>query len=135
MSAEAILHAAMTAIEDRSATRDTDSGKSMSRTVDIFNQLTDGELEVWQVAGNVNQVLRFTYERPLLIPTASTDSIDFPSEWFMHLKWAVAAELGPQYGVKAERQLVLEAKSNQTLEAVMGHDVERDSMSLQPDFN
>lgn len=97
-------------------------------------QLNEGELEVWQVASNINQVLRFTYERPLLIPTASTDVLDFPSEWIMALKWAIAAELGPQYGVKAERQIVLEAKAAQTLEEVLGHDVERDSMSLQPDL-
>lgn len=97
-------------------------------------QLTDGELFVWQVASNVNQVLRFTYERPILIPTVSTDVLDIPSEWILPLKWALAAELGPEYGVKAERQLIIEARANTFLNQALDHDTEMASMSLQPDF-
>ena len=41
MKAQDILNSARDAIEERSAYRDTDSGKSMDRTVRIFNHLTD----------------------------------------------------------------------------------------------
>jgi len=98
-------------------------------------QLTLGELFVWQVAANVNQVFRFTYMRPLEIPTATTDTLDVPSEWFLPLKWAVAAEMGPGFGLPDNRQAVAEGKAAASLAEAMGHDVERDSMSLQPDFN
>jgi hypothetical protein len=98
-------------------------------------QLTLGELYVWQVASSVNQVVRFTYVRPLDIPTDQIDSVDIPSEWYMPLEWAIAAEIGPSYGIPDNRQLVIESKAASTLEKSMGHDVERDSMAIQPDFN
>lgn len=97
-------------------------------------QISNGELYLWEVSSSINQVFRFTYSRPLLIPTAQTDFLDVPSEWFMPLIWAIAAELGPEYGIKPDRQLVLESKAAQTLEEAMDHDVERSSMLMQPDF-
>lgn len=97
-------------------------------------ELTRGELYVWQVANSINQVLRFTYIDPIEIPTALTDSLEFPSEWYMPLKWAVAAELGPSYGISQQRQIILEQKALTTLDNVLGFDVERESLSLQPDF-
>lgn len=98
-------------------------------------QLINGDLYLWQVASNINQVLRLTYSRALLIPTAPEDVLDLPSEWFIAVMWSIAAELGPQYGVKTDRQLILESKAQDAMEAALGNDVERDSMSLQPDFN
>lgn len=97
--------------------------------------LKKGELLVWQVASSVNQVLRFTYLDPINVPTNTADDLEFPSEWYMPLKWAIAAELGPGYGLSDQRQGVLEAKAISTLDSVLGFDVERDSMALQPDFN
>lgn len=98
-------------------------------------QLSLGNLLVWQVAANVNQVLRFTYVRPLDIPTDQADSVDIPSEWFMPILWAIAAEIGPEYGLPDNRQATIEGKAAATLQQVLAHDVERDSMSIQPDFN
>lgn len=97
--------------------------------------LSQGELLVWQVASSINQVLRFTYLDPINVPTNTADSLEFPSEWYMPLKWAIAAELGPGYGLNDQRQGVLEAKAISTLDDVLGFDVERDSMALQPDFD
>ncbi len=98
-------------------------------------KLTNGELYVWQVANSINQVLRLTYVDVIDIPTDTDDPLDFPSEWYMPLKWAIAAELGPSYGIADNRQLILEQKAFTTLESVLGFDVERESMSFQPDFN
>jgi hypothetical protein len=97
-------------------------------------QRTDGELYVWQVASSVNAIVRFTYMSPALVYDASTDVLDFPSEWYLPLKWAIAAEIGPQYGLPDNRQAKLEANAFNTLEQVLGHDVENDSVYFQPDF-
>lgn len=97
--------------------------------------LTRGELYVWQVANNINQVLRITYVDVIDIPTNTSDPLDFPSEWLMPLKWAVAAEMAPSRGVPDNRQIILESKAAGALNEVLGFDVERESMSLQPDFN
>lgn len=98
-------------------------------------QLTNGDLRVWQVASSVRSVLRFTYVRPINVPGDQVDTLDFPSEWFKPLKWALAAEIGPSYGVPESRQAILESKAATTLDEVLDHDVERDSMQIQPDFN
>jgi len=97
--------------------------------------LTEGELFIWQVAGSVNNILRFTYIVPAFSYTENTDVLEFPSEFYMPLKWAIAADIGPSYGVKQDRQLVLEAKADQTLDDALSHDIEYDSMSMQPEFN
>lgn len=96
--------------------------------------LTIGQLYVWQVASSINSILRFTYVDSIDIPTDTIDPLDFPSEWYMPLKWAIAAELGPGYGVSENRQVILESKAAGAISDVLGFDVERDSMSIQPDF-
>ncbi len=114
------------------------SDKDSSGTVVQFYyspKLSLGELFLWQVAANVNQVFRFDYVRPLNVATEQIDTLDIPSEWFMPLKWAVAAEIGPGYGLTVDRQSIIEAKARATMEEALSHDVERDSMMIQPDFN
>lgn len=111
--------------------------KSSTGTVNQYTyrpRLADGELFIWQVAGNVNNVFRFNYVRPALVYTETTDLLDFPSEWYDPLKWAIAAELGPSYGLPDNRQLVLESKAATSLDKVLDHDTEMDSMVLQPDL-
>ena len=112
--------------------------KTSTGTINQFTyrpRLTDGELFVWQVAGNVNNVFRFNYVRPAKVYDDTTDLLDFPSEFFMALKWTLAAELGPQYGLPDNRQMVLEAKAAASLEDSLEHDTEMDAMLIQPDFN
>jgi hypothetical protein len=98
-------------------------------------QLTDGDLYIWQVAGSVKNIFRFSYMQAALVYTETSDNLAFPSEFFVPLKWAIAAEVGPSYGVKTERQLVLESKAVDKLEEALGHDTGDTSMMLQPDFD
>lgn len=96
--------------------------------------LTIGQLFVWQVANDINQVLRFTYVDPIEIPTDTSDMLDVPSEWYMPLKWSIAAELGPSRGLPDNRQVILESKAAVALQEALAFDVERESLSFQPDF-
>lgn len=96
--------------------------------------LTIGQLFVWQVANDINQVLRFTFVDPIEIPTDTNDMLEVPSEWYMPLKWSIAAELGPSRGLPDNRQLILESKAAGALSEALAFDVERESLSFQPDF-
>lgn len=98
-------------------------------------QITDGDLYVWQVASSDDNILRITYVKAALVYTENTDELEFPSEFYIPLKWAISADLGPSYGVKQDRQMVLEAKAASTLEEALGHDNEMASMIIQPEFN
>jgi len=97
-------------------------------------QLTNGELYVWQTANNVNSVVRFTFMEPTVVYSEVEDLIQFPSEWFMALKWAIASDLGPSYGLPDNRQLKIDAQAAKTLEEVLGYDNEYSSMYFQPEF-
>jgi hypothetical protein len=96
-------------------------------------QLSQGALYVWQVAGNVNNVLRFTYIRPLQISTELLDATDIPSEWDNPLVWNLAKELTIEYPVSDGRYARIDERATNTLNAVLEFDMEDSYMWLQPD--
>jgi hypothetical protein len=112
--------------------------KNSTGTINQFTyrpRLNDGELFIWQVAGSVNNIFRFNYVRPAKVYTETTDELDFPSEFYLCLKWAIAADIGPSYGLSDSQQMILESKAASTLENTLAHDTEMDAMILQPDFS
>lgn len=96
---------------------------------------SDGLLYVWQVANSVKNVLRFDVYKPLDSYGATGDTITLSEEFFRPLRWAVAAELGPEYGVKTDRQTVLEQKAAVYLEDALDNDVGTASVLFSPDFD
>jgi len=96
--------------------------------------LNEGNLYVWQVAGSVTNVLRFDCREPLDIYVIHTDILDIPSEYYMAMLWNMAADLGPEYGINMERQLVLEQKANAFLEDALDNDAEESTLQFVPDF-
>ena len=98
-------------------------------------RLNEGRLSVWQVAGNVNNLFRFNHIVPATVYSDAEDALVFPSEYYMALKWAIAADVGPSYGIPENRQTRLETKALEFHERALAHDVEMDEMILQPDFN
>jgi len=97
-------------------------------------QLTNGRIYIWQTAGNVKRVAKFTYERPIDVNVTTADNPDFPSEWFRVLKYNLAAEIGPEYRIPQDRldRLVLRAEG--MLNDVLGFDSEPASLNIQPDM-
>ena len=97
-------------------------------------QLTDGRIYVWQTANDVDQVARFTYERPIDITPLTSDNPDFPSEWFRTLKYNLAVDIAPEYRIPQDRLDRLKLEASEMLENSLGFDFETDSMDMQPDF-
>lgn len=97
-------------------------------------QLTDGRLYIWQTANDVDQLARFTFERPIDITDDTTDNPDFPSEWFRTLKYNLAVDIAPEYRIPQDRLDRLTFKAEQLLENSLGFDFEADSMDMQPDL-
>lgn len=96
-------------------------------------QLSDGELYVWQTAFSVNNLLSFTYTRPLEITTEILDSPDIPAEWADPIKWAVARDLGVEFGINEARFNRLNFKAETALELALGFDEEDSYIVFQPD--
>jgi len=101
-----------------------------------YNPTLDvGRLYVWQTANNIQNTLEFDVRKPLSVYTDISDTLDFPSEYFLALKDAIAADLGPSYGVKESRQAVLEQKAAASFESTIDNDNEISSMMITPDYS
>lgn len=96
-------------------------------------QLKNGELYVWQVASSVNNVLRFTYIRPLDISMDLIDEPDIPAEWVNPLKWNLAKELGIERKIPDGRYARIDERATETLRLALEYDMEDTYMTLQPD--
>lgn len=95
--------------------------------------LTDGKFYVWQTASDVENLVRIDVRKPLSVYNDISDTLDYPDEYLMALKWGIAADIGPSYGVKETRQQVIEGKAFETLESALDNDQELDSIYIGPD--
>ena len=96
-------------------------------------QLTNGDLFVWQTAFNVNNVLRFTYERPLEISVEFADETDIPAEWVEPLVWNLAKELAIEFPIPDGRYARVDERATNTLNAALDFDTEDTYLWLQID--
>lgn len=97
--------------------------------------LNEGILYVWQTANLVGNICTFDVRRPLAIYNEINDELDLPVEYYQAMKWGIAADMGPSYGVPDNRQLVLESKAASFLESAMDNDNELDSILIGPDYS
>lgn len=97
-------------------------------------QLDDGRFYIWQTANNVNQYLKFTFQRTIENFDVSTNNPDFPIEWALPLIWNVAAMIGYEYDTPLQKMQMIEAKAGLMQEQILGFDEEVTSLSIQPDF-
>lgn len=95
-------------------------------------QLTNGRVYIWQTANDVDQVAKFTYERPIDISVSTSENPDFPSEWFRTLKYNLAVDIAPEFRIPQEKIATLKLIADELLEGSLGFDFEPDSMSMQP---
>lgn len=63
-------------------------------------------------------------EYPLMDFTLSSDTPDFPQEWYNALLWNLAKEIAMDYGVSAMRYGVIKNEATEQLSNVMSFDVE-----------
>lgn len=96
--------------------------------------LTNGRYYVWQTADNVNDLIRFSFERPIQDIDLTTDTLDIPVEWLDAVIYNVAARLADSYSVPALRLRSVTAKAIQFLEDMLGWDEEIESINVMPDF-
>jgi len=98
-------------------------------------QLGNGRLYVWQVADDVNRIAKFTFERPINVTVATSESPDFPAEWFDVLKTNLASRIAIQYKTPQDRRMELKGEAEYLLDNALGYDREPDSLNVQPDFS
>lgn len=96
-------------------------------------QLSVGKLLIWPLANSCKNLIRFTFIKPQYIPEDQIENILIPSEWYLPLKWAVAADLGLTYKIDPNMQQLMELKAATYLKSALDYDVENEAWSIQPD--
>lgn len=96
-------------------------------------QLETGKLLLWPIPENCRNVIRFTFIKPQYVTEDQTEDFLIPQEWYLPLKWAVAADLAMTYAVDANRQQMIELKAATYLKNALDNDVEIEAWSVQPD--
>ena len=111
-------------------TKDTQS--AIASSVYYDPSLVNGRVYIWGVAKDCDQVLKFTFDRPLQVSTDNMDSPDFPSEWRMALKWNLAEQLLTGYSVPPDTAQIVMLNAVKSLEEALSFDEESGSLFVQP---
>jgi len=96
-------------------------------------QLSVGYFNVWPVAQNCNEVVKFTFIKPQYIPEDQAENILVPPEWFLPLKNKLAAEIGVTYAIDVNKLAILEQKAVTYVEDALGTDDEFSSFLFYPE--
>jgi hypothetical protein len=80
-----------------------------------------------------NYELHLTVQRPIYDITNPNDNFDFPSEWFLALKWALMAELASDYDKNLQDKAYYDSKAMMLQKELEDWDIEHSSTFFQPD--
>jgi len=94
-------------------------------------QLGTSKLYIWPTGSQPDDRVEIDFMMPIEDLDSSTDTADFPQEWLLAIKFGIASLLGPEKGLKLDRQLYLDSRATAYLENVMGFDEEYASVYFQ----
>lgn len=94
-----------------------------------------GLLYIWPVPVMAIYGIRFTWYRPLYDVTAANQNVDFPVEWIQPLIWALAEEIGPEFGVNPQRWAQIVQKAQQSRDMAEGWDRESEPIQFGMDWD
>ena len=94
-------------------------------------QLTTGTLKIWPTGSTAIDKVGLTLMMPIEDFDASDNNADFPQEWLKAIKWNLAADLGPEYGLDLRRQTYIDARARMFLEDVSDFDAEGASVYFE----
>jgi hypothetical protein len=96
-----------------------------------------GELYVFPPANSATvtyKQIRFTYQKPFEDFDASTDTPDFPQEWYEALKYGLATRLAGEYGITLEDRNQLLKEAMLIKEGALGFGTEEGSFFITADY-
>lgn len=97
-------------------------------------QLTNGFFYVYGVPSTEGYVVYATIQRMFEDMSTSSDTFDFPQEWFQALKWGLAAELLAEYGVSLQMIPYYEEKATKYIEDCFDWSQEEASIYFQYNY-
>jgi hypothetical protein len=77
----------------------------------VFHRKLTPQILLYPQPGSTSYVLHYLRVRKLEDFDSGENTADFPESWINPLTWALAAEIGPEFGVSMTRQTFLESKA------------------------
>jgi len=94
-------------------------------------QITNSTLSIWPTPDTAAHRIVFTYERTLGDFDALDDNPDFPQHAYNAIKWNLAIEIAPEYGVTPSNFVI--NKAGELRQALWNKDREMTSIYFHPD--
>lgn len=95
--------------------------------------LDNGTAYIWPEFVDGKSVIRIIFQRPFEDFDASSDTPDFPSEWYDALCYLTAVRLAPVYGMAATDRQVLAQEAKAALDLALENEPEEGSFVFQVD--
>ena len=115
---------------------DQPSKDSSGRVTSLYYdpQLATSKVKVWPTSDNVNDFIRYTFERTIEDFDSATDNPDFPIEWGEAIIYGLASRLS-EYSCPAERRAEIRGQAEMSLSRAMSFDQEDTSVFFKPSRN
>lgn len=94
-----------------------------------------GVISVWPVPDSTatTSTITIVYTAPFDYFDSSTDTMDFPEEWYKAIVYGLAVDLAPEWGIPLEDRQVLAREAKQYLDNAKDYGFEDGSMFIQPE--
>lgn len=96
-----------------------------------------GVLKLWPTpdSGATSATIYLVYQAPFEYFSASTETMDFPEEWYNALVYGLAVRMAPEWGVPLNDRQLLMKESEMFLQRVLSFGEEDGSLFFQPARN
>ena len=95
-----------------------------------------GVVSFWPAPTSSNTAtITLVYQRPYQYFTTSTETMDFPEEWYNAIIYSLAVVLAPEWGVPLQDRQVLKSEAKDYIEMAQMTGQEDGSFYLQPERN
>ena len=109
-SSNAKIPMELTAREDFNILPVSSSGSPLKVNYQPF--INYGVISLWPVPSSTNtESITLTYQRPFQYFTSSTETLDFPEEWYNALIYTTAVLLAPEWSIPLQDQQRLEGQA------------------------
>jgi hypothetical protein len=95
------------------------TGPSVINSIYYDPQLPNGVVYVYPAPNDSSRSLYFSSQRYIQDMLAATDLPDFPSSWYLPLRWCLAEEIMLDYGVPMEIRQAISARAGRLLDEIV----------------
>ena len=97
-------------------------------------KVNTGVIQVWPTPDSTaasSSTITIVYQRPTEYVSASTDTMDFPEEWYGAIIYGLAVRLAPEWGIPLPDRQMLKKEADEYLQNALSNGTEEASFFFQ----